>query len=334
MTPSYAELQALLAQRNQQLVAITRTWDMLRLTSDLDALLTAIVAAAHETLGFATVVLNVRNQIDQTVTVRAHAGLNDDARALLAGAVYPWQTFAQLLDPRFQHGRCYFVPSGAFDWTQAFDGAVYVPVTTPHPADAEAWTPDDALFVVVEQQDAQIAGIISLDQPHDGRRPSAGVLQALEIFSTQVAIALENAQFYTQMLEAHRVALRQLDTPLLPLTDTILVLPLVGAVDTVRAQQLREDVLAGIAVHQTAILVCDVTGVPILDREAATAFANTVYAVQLLGAQVILTGVHPALAQALVALLTTFGAVRTYGTLQQGVRAALGTAPARAGRRG
>ncbi|WP_438028272.1 STAS domain-containing protein [Sorangium sp. So ce233] len=126
-----------------------------------------------------------------------------------------------------------------------------------------------------------------------------------------------------EMLRVQEATLRALSTPLLPIAEGVVVMPLIGTLDAQRAQQALETQLAGVVDHQTAQVILDITGVPVVDDLVASALARTAKAVRLLGAQVLLTGVQPATARTLIDLGVDLGGIRTLSTLQSGVAYAL-----------
>jgi rsbT co-antagonist protein RsbR len=133
----------------------------------------------------------------------------------------------------------------------------------------------------------------------------------------------ERIALQEQVIEAQREALRELSTPLLPLDRNVLALPLVGSIDSSRAQQVMETLLEGIAAHQADMVIVDITGVKVVDTQVAQALVRTAQAVRLLGAQVILTGIQPQIAQTLVHLGADMGGIVTRSTLQSGIAYAL-----------
>ncbi|HEU4322635.1 MAG TPA: STAS domain-containing protein [Roseiflexaceae bacterium] len=139
----------------------------------------------------------------------------------------------------------------------------------------------------------------------------------------QVEAEQERARLQEEVIVAQQAALRELSTPLIPIASGVVVLPLIGAIDTNRAQQIMETLLHGIALHNAHTAVIDVTGVSIIDTQVANALIQAAKGVQLLGAKVFLTGVSPDVAQTVVSLGIDFTAFRTYSTLQAGIAAVL-----------
>lgn len=133
----------------------------------------------------------------------------------------------------------------------------------------------------------------------------------------------ERATLHEHVIAAQRDALRELSTPLLPLSEHVLAMPLVGTLDSSRAQQLMETLLEGIAAHQAEFAIIDITGVKVVDTQVAQGFIQAAQAVRLLGAQVILTGIQPQIAQTLVHLGADMSGIITRSTLQSGIIYAL-----------
>lgn len=134
----------------------------------------------------------------------------------------------------------------------------------------------------------------------------------------------ERQELQQRIIEAQRAALRELSTPLLPLAQGVLAMPLLGTIDSNRAQQVMETLLEGVNIHQAHTAILDITGVQMVDTQVANALIHTAQAVKLLGAQVILTGIRPAMAQTLVNLGADMSGVVTRSTLESGIAYALG----------
>ncbi|XXY51253.1 PAS domain-containing protein [Sorangium sp. So ce269] len=139
------------------------------------------------------------------------------------------------------------------------------------------------------------------------------------------------------MLRIQDETLRALSTPLLPIASGVLVMPLVGEVSRERAAQVIETLLDGLSRQQATIAILDVTGVPQAGPSVTDTLLRTARSVRLLGAEVVLTGIRPSVAQALVELGADLGGIVTQGTLEQGVAYALaarrGARPRRGGGR-
>jgi len=117
-------------------------------------------------------------------------------------------------------------------------------------------------------------------------------------------------------------AIRELSTPVLQIRDRLLLLPLIGVIDSHRAQLITENVLTGIRETRARVVVIDVTGVATIDSKVANHLVQTVNAARLMGAEVIVTGVSADVAQSMVALGIELSPFRTVGDLQGGLEEA------------
>ena len=137
----------------------------------------------------------------------------------------------------------------------------------------------------------------------------------------------EEAQRQTSLQEeiirAQDAALAELSTPLIPITDSVVVMPLIGSVDSRRAQQVMETLLEGIGETRAQTAILDITGVPVVDTQVANALVRAAQAARLLGASVVLTGIRPEVAQTLVGLGVDLSGITTRSSLQSGIATAI-----------
>ena len=110
---------------------------------------------------------------------------------------------------------------------------------------------------------------------------------------------------------------------MIPLSERVLVMPLIGSIDRVRAQRILEVLLNGITEKRARMVILDVTGLPRLDSENANLLVRAARAVRLLGAEMIITGIGPDLARSLVELRIDFGALVMRSELRAGIEYAL-----------
>jgi anti-anti-sigma regulatory factor len=110
------------------------------------------------------------------------------------------------------------------------------------------------------------------------------------------------ARLQAEIIRTQEAIIQELSTPLIPLNDAVLVMPLIGAVDSRRALQILERLLEGVATYQAHTIIMDVTGMAILDTQVADTLLRAARAVALLGARLVLTGIRPEVAQLLVGL--------------------------------
>ncbi|MBV9790985.1 MAG: HAMP domain-containing protein [Chloroflexi bacterium] len=116
---------------------------------------------------------------------------------------------------------------------------------------------------------------------------------------------------------------RELATPVVPVLDGILVMPVIGVIDSERVALLLESLLTAIERHRAQVIIIDVTGVPVVDTQVAQVLIHATDAARLLGALPILVGIRPELAQTLVGLGISLNGLVTHADLQNGVRYAL-----------
>jgi anti-anti-sigma factor len=133
----------------------------------------------------------------------------------------------------------------------------------------------------------------------------------------------ERTTLQQRVIEAQRETLRELSTPLIPISERVVIMPLIGTIDSQRAQIVMETLLQGVAQHQAALVILDITGVQVVDTQVAQTFIQAAQAVRLLGAQVMLTGIQPQIAQTLVQLGVDLSGIITRGSLQAGIADAL-----------
>jgi rsbT co-antagonist protein RsbR len=127
--------------------------------------------------------------------------------------------------------------------------------------------------------------------------------------------AAEQARLLNELAQ-QRAVIRELSVPVLPVSAKTLVMPLVGALDTARLQQVQERALQAIERGAARQLVLDITGVPVVDSQVAQGLLAVVQAARLLGAEAVLVGVRPEVAQTVVGLGLSLPGLRTYADLQ------------------
>ena len=119
--------------------------------------------------------------------------------------------------------------------------------------------------------------------------------------------------------------LLELSTPIIQVMEGVLAAPLIGTLDSERTQRFMEVLLNRVVETNSQIALVDITGVPIVDTQTAQHLVETIMAVKLVGAEVIVTGVRPAIAQTLVHLGINLTDIITKSSLSEGVRIALQT---------
>jgi rsbT co-antagonist protein RsbR len=126
-----------------------------------------------------------------------------------------------------------------------------------------------------------------------------------------------------ERLRAQAAALQDLSMPIIPISDRILVMPLIGVFDPQRSQQMMNHLLQHIAEKRAQIVIIDVTGVPHVDTASANALVQIAGAVRMLGAQVVLSGIRPDVATSMIGLDIDLGRIVTRRDLQSGIAFAM-----------
>jgi anti-anti-sigma regulatory factor len=115
----------------------------------------------------------------------------------------------------------------------------------------------------------------------------------------------------------------EMSTPVMQLWDNILLLPIVGMVDSKRVQFIMETVLQKILDYQAKIVILDIQGVPTVDSAVANHLIKITKASRLMGCTCIMTGISPEISQALVNLGIELTDILTQSTLKDGVNTSL-----------
>lgn len=151
----------------------------------------------------------------------------------------------------------------------------------------------------------------------------AGEGQDLRKQRDELQIALERSLRSRE--EELRQLIQELSTPIMPIHDTILALPLIGQIDDERASKITERLLDEIRTRQARIIIIDVTGVAQMDRAVAAGLLRAARAVQLLGARVLLVGIRAEIARTVAQLDVDMSGLVTLANLRSGIDYALRT---------
>ncbi len=138
---------------------------------------------------------------------------------------------------------------------------------------------------------------------------------------------IERERLQHEIIKAQQLAIHELSTPIIPILDTpqggIIVAPLVGSIDSMRAKNITRALLAGIRQHEAAVVILDITGVSIVDSGVANHLNKTIQAARLKGTHTIVTGISEVVAETIVELGIDWGRIDTLSDLQSGLAAAL-----------
>jgi rsbT co-antagonist protein RsbR len=150
------------------------------------------------------------------------------------------------------------------------------------------------------------------------------VLDAYEPAANRIAntVGVSFVQERERVIRQQQEAIRELSTPVLQVRERLLILPIIGVIDSQRARQLTEQLLRGIRNNRAKVVVVDITGVPTIDSVVANHLVQTVEASRLMGASVIITGLSSEIAQTLVTIGVDLSKMNAVGDLQGGIEEA------------
>src|SRR4051794_11296227 len=137
-----------------------------------------------------------------------------------------------------------------------------------------------------------------------------------------VTVGVSFVEERERIIREQQDAIRELSTPVLQVRERLLILPIIGVLDSQRARQLTEQLLGAIQANRAKVVVIDITGVASIDVTVANHLVQTVEASRLMGASAILPGLSSGIAQTLVDLGVDLGSMRTVGDLQGGLEEA------------
>ncbi|MCA9580489.1 MAG: STAS domain-containing protein [Myxococcales bacterium] len=159
----------------------------------------------------------------------------------------------------------------------------------------------------------------------DPERAHQTILSLLKLFTLDQELATTTyAVAREEVINVQAEEILAISTPVVEIWDGVLAVPLIGTLDTQRAKMFMEHLLEGVVQRQSEIALVDITAVPTMDTRTAQHLIEAIGAVRLLGAQLVLTGVKPAIAQTLVHLGLDLSGVVTRSSLSSGLRYALG----------
>ena len=204
--------------------------------------------------------------------------------------------------------------------------------------EAEDWLPNPllpdthcemAIPIIIEEE---VVGVLDVQEDEVGGLDE-GDANLLRSLAGHVAVALANARLFEevqeslQTIQTQQQTIQDISTPVIPVLNTaqggIIVMPLVGTVDSMRARDITRSLLAGISKHKARIVILDVTGVSLMDTGIVNHLNKTIQAAQLKGAQTIITGISDVVAESIVDLGIDWSTITTLSDLQTGLIIAL-----------
>ena len=197
-------------------------------------------------------------------------------------------------------------------------------------AEAESW------LGAPMQIGSRTIGVITVQSYTPGTSFDEQHQRILQAIARQAAVAVQNACTMAEMrrlnedlqrtLDTQKQLLetiRELSTPVVPLLEGTILLPLVGHIDGERTQRILEQLLSGVQAYRSRVVIVDITGVPVVDTMVAQALVQAAQAVRLLGAEPVLVGIMPEVAQTMVGLGVDLRALVTRADLQSGLEYAM-----------
>lgn len=130
----------------------------------------------------------------------------------------------------------------------------------------------------------------------------------------------EFAKGREEMLLEQQKSIMELSSPIVTLWDKVIAIPIIGILDSRRTQQIMEDLLQAIVDKEIKICIIDITGVAVMDTVVSSHLVKTADAISLLGAESVLTGVRPEVAQTIVHLGVDLSKVETRATMADGLK--------------
>jgi GAF domain-containing protein len=185
-----------LTRRTTELAAILRLGNTMRADLPLPDVLQQVAEGVTDSLGFRVAILNlVEEEGEDARVVRvAGAGLNPDEWERLGGERRTLEQMLRLMQPQFQISQSYYIPRVG----PGLLGGIFYRPDLPENVGPGQWHPDDMLVVPLRGKGGRLVGVLSVDEPIDGRVPTQTTAETLEIFANVAAMAIENARLFSE----------------------------------------------------------------------------------------------------------------------------------------
>lgn len=215
----------------------------------------------------------------------------------------------------------------ALAWSLLFSNRLMRPIAALHAATSRLAGGDLAARVTSTRQDE--LGMLAHNFNHMATMMEQRTGELHDQYAAAQAAQVEaeagRSEIAAQLatIEEQQTIIHTMSVPILPLNKRTMVIPLVGNLDSTRLDMLQQQALQALEQSSARHLILDITAVPIVDTHVAHGLIQVVRAARLLGAEVILVGIRPEVAQTLVGLGVDLGSMVTQSTLQSGMAYAL-----------
>jgi rsbT co-antagonist protein RsbR len=183
----------------------------------------------------------------------------------------------------------------------------------------------DILLVVADVGSGDYATRLKSDLPED--HPLSTLYEGINTMIESLEKEQRRSLAYQQELEEklatielQRAAIRELSTPIIEVWEGVLCLPVVGVLDSTRSAEMTEALLSAIVEKKAECAIIDITGIQVMDTATADHFLRMARAVRLLGAQCLLTGINPAIAQTIIHMGVDLSGVVTHRTMRNALQ--------------
>ena len=183
----------------------------------------------------------------------------------------------------------------------------------------------DILMVLTSINTGSTAERLRIELPEDD--PFAVLYEGINEVVTTLVSGQERLESYQreleqrlQTIEMQRSAIRELSTPVIEVWEGVLCLPVVGVMDTVRSAEMTEALLRAVTEKKTRYAIVDVTGIEVMDSRTTDHFIRMARAVRLLGAECVLAGISPNIAQTIVHMGVELAGLTTFRSMREALR--------------
>lgn len=161
-------------------------------------------------------------------------------------------------------------------------------------------------------------------QPHMLANDVVGRIWCFRDVTDRVEDEMEQERLQKAALDAQMTLVRELSTPLIPIGRNTLLMPIIGSIDEARAEQIVQTLAAGLNRYKASTVILDVVGARSVASEASRAFVQAARTIRLLGAQMMITGITPEMAQTFVSLQLELPGIQISNSLQEGLQRLVG----------